>query len=215
MDCKLIRSSQFIVHRILKKLNTYYLILNTCKSGVSLVELLIGMSIVGFIGVMIAALYFSHFKLFSSQNTRIEVASANKIALDEMTNQIRESQGVAASCCSPTETTGANVLVLSIWPLNALGEPTDPNPSPTPQYDYIVYKKVADTLKKKIVPASGSTRQASDKIIASKISVLTFTYDNADVAQAAQVTINLTTQDTVNNITQTDSKTSTAVIRNR
>jgi len=185
------------------------------RSGVSLVELLIAMSIVGILGVLIAALYFSHFKLFSSQNTRIEVASENKIALEEMTNQIRESQGVAASCCSPTETTGANVLVLQIWPLNASGDPTEPNPSPAPQYDYIVYKKVSDTLKKTIVPAAGSTRPSSDKIIASKINALAFTFDNADVTQAAQVTINLTTQNTVNNITQTDTKTSTAVIRNK
>lgn len=187
----------------------------SCQPGVSLVELLIGMSIVGFMGVLIAALYFSHFKLFSSQNTRIEVASQNKIALEEITNQIRESQGIAASCCSPAETTGADVLVLQIWPLNASGDPTEPNPNPTPQYDYIVYKKVADTLKKQVVPASGSTRQASDKTIATKINALTFTYDNADPPQAAQVTINLTTLDTVNNVTQTDTKTSTAVIRNR
>src|SRR3990172_2533476 len=183
--------------------------------GVSLVELIIGMSIVGFMGVLIAALYLSHFKLFSSQNTRIEVASENKIALEEITNQIRESQGVAATCCSPTETTNSNVLVLQIWPLNASDDPTEPNPNPTPQYDYIVYKKVSDTLKKKIVPAVGSTRPSSDKIIASKINTLTFTYDNADVSQAAQVTINLTTQNTVNNVTQTDTKTSTAVFRNK
>src|SRR3990170_5897708 len=198
-----------------KKSTHYPLPTTHLHPGVSLVELLIGMSIVGFMGVLIAALYFSHFKLFSSQNTRIEVASENKIALEEMTNQIRESQGVAASCCSPTETTGANVLVLQIWPLNASGNPTEPNPNPTPQYDYIVYKKVADTLKKTIVPAAGSTRQASDKIIASKINTLRFTYDNADVSQAAQVTINLTTQNTVNNVTQTDTKTSTAVFRNK
>ena len=108
-----------------------------------------------------------------------------------------------------------DVLVLQIWPLNASGDPSEPNPSPTPQYDYIVYKKVSDTLKKNIVPAAGSTRQASDKIIASKISALSFTYDNADASQAAQVTINLTTQNTVNNVTQTDTQTSTAVIRNK
>ena len=198
-----------------KKSTRYPLPATRYYPGVSLVELLIGMSIVGFMGILIAALYFSHFKLFSSQNTRIEVASENKIALEEMTNQIRESQGVAASCCSPTETTSADVLVLQIWPLNASGDPTEPNSSPTPQYDYIVYKKVADTLKKMTVPAAGSTRQAKDDIIATKVSALTFTYDNADVSQAAQVTINLTTQDTVNNVTQTDTKTSTAVIRNR
>ena len=193
----------------------YHLPSTHLHPGVSLVELIIGISIVGFMGVLIAALYFSHFKLFSSQNTRIEVASENKIALEEMTNQIRESQGVAASCCSPVETTSADVLVLQIWPLNASGDPQEPNPSPTPQYDYIVYKKVNDTLKKQIVPASGSTRPSSDKIIATKINTLTFTYDNADASQAAQVTINLTTQNTVNNVTQTDTKTSTAVIRNK
>ena len=193
----------------------YHLPSTHLHPGVSLVELIIGISIVGFMGVLIAALYFSHFKLFSSQNTRIEVASENKIALEEITNQIRESQGVAASCCSPVETTSADVLVLQIWPLNASGDPQEPNPSPNPQYDYIVYKKVADTLKKQIVPASGSTRPSSDKIIATKINTLTFTYDNADASQAAQVTINLTTQNTVNNVTQTDTKTSTAVIRNR
>src|SRR3989344_8767986 len=194
-----------------KKSTHYPLPTTQYYSGVSLVELLIAMSIVGFIGVLIAALYFSQFKLFSSQNTRIEVASQNKLALEEMTNQIRESHGVAASCCTPTETTSADVLVLQIWPLNASGDPTEPNPSPTPQYDYIVYKKVNDTLKKKIVPAAGSTRPSSDKIIASKINALAFTFDNADVTQAAQVTINLTTQNTVNNVTQTDTKTSTAV----
>ena len=194
-----------------KKSIRYQLPTTNYYSGVSLVELLIGMSIVGFMGVLIAALYFSHFKLFSSQNTRIEVASENKNALEEMTNQIRESQGVAAACCSPPETTNANVLVLSIWPLNASGDPTEP----TSGYDYIVYKKVADTLKKQIVPAAGSTRQASDKIIATKISALAFSYDNADVTQAVQVTINLTTQNTVNNVTQTDTKTSTAVLRNK
>lgn len=210
------QKKQQIINLMRNKPSTIYHLPSThLHPGVSLVELIIGMSIVGFMGVLIAALYFSHFKLFSSQNTRIEVASENKIALEEITNQIRESQGVSASCCSPTETTDANVLVLQIWPLNASGDPTEPNPSPTPQYDYIVYKKVADTLKKQIVPASGSTRPSSDKIIASKINTLTFTYDNADASQAAQVTINLTTQNTVNNVTQSDTKTSTAVIRNR
>src|SRR3989344_9154805 len=116
---------------------------STHYPGVSLVELLIGMSIVGFMGVLIAALYFSHFKLFSSQNTRIEVASENKIALEEMTNQIRESQGVAANCCSPTETTRADVLVLQIWPPNASGDPQAPNSSSTPKFVYIAYNKLA------------------------------------------------------------------------
>src|SRR3990172_639071 len=162
MDCKTTLNNLHLT--IDKKKKTVSGQVSSVKSrnGVSLVELLIAMSIVGFLGVLIAALYFSHFKLFSSQNTRIEVASENKIALEEMTNQIRESQGVAASCCSPTETTSADVLVLQIWPLNASGDPTEP----TSGYDYIVYKKVSDTLKKQIVPAAGSTPPSNDKKIA-------------------------------------------------
>lgn len=210
MDCKKNFKFHFCEAKLRKIISNFKFV-----KGVSLVELLIAMSIVGFLGVLIAALYFSHFKLFSSQNTRIEVASQNKLALEEITNQIRESQGVAASCCTPTETTGSDVLVLQIWPLNASGDPTEPVGSPTPEYDYIVYKKVADKLNKLVVPAAGSTRQAKDDIIASKVSALALTYDNADPTQAAQVTINLTTQDTVNNVTQTDTQTSTAVLRNK
>ena len=68
------------------------------RPGVTLIEILVGLAIFGFITVLVASLYFAQFRLFSSQNTSIDIASQNKLALDEMTNQIRESQSVAGSC---------------------------------------------------------------------------------------------------------------------
>ena len=63
-------------------------------------EILIGIGLIGIIALFVASVYFAHFRLFSNQVTIIDVATQNKIALDEMTNEIRESQQVAARIAS-------------------------------------------------------------------------------------------------------------------
>ena len=184
-------------------------------AGLTLIELLVGFAVAGFIILLVASLYMAHSRLFNNQNAAIEVAVQNKIALEEITNQVRESQGVTASCCTPTETTGANVLVLQIWPLDASGNPFDPGSS---NYDYIVYRvDPADNtvLIKKIVPDDGSTRQASEKRIATKISALGFTYDNADPTLASEVTTTITTSEIYLSRTHTMTQSSKAVLRNK
>ena len=197
---------------------THYLLPTTywrlSHAGLTLIELLVGFAVAGFIILLVASLYMAHSRLFNNQNAAIEVAVQNKIALEEITNQVRESQGVTASCCNPPgETTGANVLVLQIWPLDASGNPFDPGTN----YDYIVYKvDPADNtvLIKKIVPNAGSTRQASEKKIATKIATLNFTYDNAP-PQTSEVTISLTTSDIYLSRTHTITNSSKAVLRNK
>jgi len=187
-------------------------------AGYTLIELLIAFSIIGLVSILVAAVYFAHSRLFSTQNTSIDVASQNRLALDEMTNQIRESQQVATSCCSPTETTSDQVLVLGLWPLNVSGEPQDP----TNGFDYIVYKRdPTDNTKllKKIVPAAGSTRSQVSKIIATSLATeasgLNFTYDNANPSLASELTINLTTSANSGGKTITSTQTTKAVLRNK
>ena len=187
------------------------------KKGLTMPEILIGIGLIGIIALFVASVYFAHFRLFSNQVTIIDVATQNKIALDEMTNEIRESQQVAASCCGG-DTTGANVLVLQLWPLNASGEPQDPSGN----YDYIIYKRdPLDNTKllKKIVPGSGSTRAASSKIIATNLGTnapdLSFTYDNVDPTQAAEVTASITTTRSNLGKTKTVPQSSKAILRNK
>lgn len=183
-------------------------------NGVTLVEILVGLAVFGFVSVLAASLYFAHFKLFSNQNTAINVSSQNKLVLDDITNQIRESQGVAASCCGG-DTTSATVLVLQLWPVDASSEPFQPVGS---AYDFIVYKRDSTDntkLVKKVVPDTASTRQAKTTILATTVSTLNFTYDNADPILASEITIDLTNTQTTYGKTHTISQSAKAVLRNK
>lgn len=191
------------------------------KRAISLVELLVGMGIVSFLILIIAGVYIAHFKIFSNQNASIESASQNKIALEDMTNEIRESAGVVTSCpnppCSPAQTTSASILVLKIWPIDVNGDPIDPGVNPQ-NVDYIIYQRNPSDewkLQKKIVPYATSSRQAITKDIAANITALSFTYDNADPSLATQVDITLDTQASNLGKSYTVSQKSTALIRNK
>ena len=188
------------------------------RPGLTLIELLIAFSIIGLVSILVAAVYFAHSRLFSTQNTSIDVASQNRLALDEMVNQIREGQAVVATCalCPPDSTSDNTVVILQIWPIDSSGEPFEPTGS---DYDFIIYKRDASDntkLVKKIIPGAGSFRQAIEKIIATDISDLTFNYDDdANPSSTSQVMINLTTSANSGGKTITSSQTSKAVLRNK
>lgn len=186
------------------------------QKGISLIEVVVGFAILGLVSILVASLYFAHFRLFSNQSTAIEVASQNKIALGEITNQIREGESVVDTCsnCSG-DTTSDTVFVLRLWPLDATGEVFDPG---TSAYDYVVYKRDStDNTKliKKTIPHTTSSRTLDSKIIASQVSNLQFTYDNADKTLANVVTVTLTTSAIANKKTQTSNNTTKANLRNK
>ncbi|OGD86645.1 hypothetical protein A2870_00235 [Candidatus Curtissbacteria bacterium RIFCSPHIGHO2_01_FULL_41_11] len=186
------------------------------KKGFTLVELIIGFGLIGLVSVLVASLYFTNFRLFSNQSTSIDINSQNKIAVDEIVNEARQSQGVAESCCLPTETTTSTVLVLQLWPLDANGDPFDPSGN----YDYIIYKADPDDstrIQKKVVADASSTRPASTQILATALAPdgLQFTYDNGTPSLAAKVTVSVSTTGTAAGKTQTVTQTGSATLRNK
>ena len=186
----------------------------TFDRGVSLVEILVGLSVFGFVTILIASLYFTHFKLFSNQNTLVDLSSQNKLVLDDITNQVRESQGVATSCCGG-DTTSATVLVLQLWPLDAAGEPFQPAGN---AYDFVVYQRDSSDntkLLKKTAPDATSTRVAKTSILSSTVANLAFTYDNVDPTLASEITIDVTNTQTTYGKTHTISQSASAVLRNK
>lgn len=184
------------------------------KSGVSLVEILVGMAVGGIVLLLVASIYFTHFKVFSNQSTAIDVASQNKIGLSDLTNEIRQSQSITSTCSAcGGDTTSATVIVLQIWPQDTNGDPKDPNPG----YDYMVYKKNASgNLVRNVYPDSVSTRKAeSNKVIATNVTNLQFAYNNADPTLATQVTIDFTTSKTTFGKALTTAEQSKAQLRNK
>lgn len=183
-----------------------------------MVEIIVGLGLIGIVALLIAIIYFAHFRLFANQVTGIDVLSQNKLALDEITNQIRQSQAVATTCCSPTETTSATVLVLQLWPIDASGEPFDPGAS---NYDYVIYKQDSSDpnnikLARKIKSAPTSSRTASTKIISGYLTSdgLQFTYD-PDIPTSAKVTVTVKTTGQYGDRVQTQIQSATAVLRNK
>lgn len=189
------------------------------RGGLSLIEILILLGLVGLVSILLAPVYMTHFRLFSNQNASIEVANQNRLALDDMVNQIREAQTIVSTCsnCSG-DTTGAGTLVLQVWPVNANGEPFEPTES---GYDYIVYKvdSTKNQLVKRTISDSASFRPESTKIIAADVVNLQFCYDGncspADPTLASQVTITVTNQARALNKTQTIEQEAKAVLRNK
>ena len=214
------------------------------KKGFSLIELLIGMVIFSMISLMIGAVYLSHFRLFTNQNAQIEIANQNKIALDEIVNQIREAKSVSYACqspaCSPSEYPSATKLIICLWPLNASGEPFDPLGSCQgngSNMDLVIYycastcptAGTTTNLMKKVIPTTASTRQASTDIVISKVKDLNFKYyapDNTPICATpcspyfypitGQVLITLTTQSSTFTQTQphTVTQSAKAILRN-
>lgn len=187
--------------------------------GITLVELAIIVGLLGLVAVLTAPIYMTHLRLFSRQNAAIEVSSQNRLALDEMVNQIREAQTIVSTCddCSP-DVTGSGTLVLQVWPINANGEPFPPTDS---GYDYIIYKidSSKNQLVKRTISDSASFRPELTKIIAADVQNLQFCYDGncspADPTLASQVTIIVTNQVTALNNTQSIQQQAKAVLRNK
>ena len=186
------------------------------KKGITLPEYLIAFSIIGIISVMVAGIYFAHFRLFSNQNTAIDVSTQNKLGLTEITNQVRQSQSVAASCgACGADNSNATLLILQLWPIDNNGDPLDPG---TTNYDYIVYKRNPTTTTNLIritYPSGISSRKSATHVVATNISALAFTYNDPTPANATQVTIAITTTATVNGKTQTVTDMTKADLRNK
>jgi hypothetical protein len=186
------------------------------KPGISFAEYMIAFAIFAIISMTAAGIYLAHFRLFTNQNTAIDVNTQGKMALDDITNQLRQSETIVATCAScGADTTGTTTLILRLWPIDASLEPIDPAGA---NYDYILYKRNPGNTSQLIritYPYATSTRKPGTHVVAINIGNLQFTYDNATPSQAAQVTVTVTTTATAGGKTQTFTDSAKADLRNK
>ena len=190
------------------------------KKGFTLVELLVTLTISAIVVLTIIMVYLAHFRVFINQNASFDVTSQARIAVDEIVNQVRESQAIVNTCAScGSVTTGTNSLVLQLWRLDTSGDPSDT------AYDYITYSVSNNKIVKNIYPAPTSSRTAvNNKILASSILAATdlvCTYDPlvppANYTDVSQVTVSVTATQTTTAGAKTITATQTgkAALRNK
>jgi len=181
----------------------------------TLIEILIGVVLLAVIGLIVGSILISHLKLFNNVKQLIDISSSNKLALDELITQIREGQSIVSTCSGcGGDTTSATKLVLQLLPLDANKDPFEP----TATYDYVIYKRDpidSKKLIKKTIADTTSSRTSSTKIMASDISGLAFTYNNADPTLANEVAVTVANTLTVANKTQSVTQQIKAVLRNK
>lgn len=184
------------------------------QSGISLPEYLIAFSIIGIISVMVASIYFAQSRLFSNQNTAIDVATQARLGIDEITNQLRQAESVVANCtpCG-SDSTDDDLLILRAWPIDATGEPIDPAGA---NYDFIEFKlETGNKLVRISYPHALSSRSDGTHIVSTYVTSLNFTYDNPTPANATEVTAVVTTTLAAGNKTHTTTETGKGTLRNK
>jgi len=186
------------------------------KLGLTLVELQIAIAIMAGLSFLFASIYYGQTRLFGEEKTTIKVASENRIALDEITNQIRESPGIILGCtiCGTSTNSTSAILIISLWPIDSSGDLTEPTSG---EFDYMVYRINGQNLLKEIFPnGTTSYRINTSKILASNVKTILFEYDTPlDIADASAVTVTLTTEAKSFTKTHTLSQESKAILRNK
>src|SRR3990167_7995297 len=108
--------------------------------GFTLIELLVASAVLATMGLMIAGIYMAQFGLFSRQSAQIDNSVNNTIAIDEIAQQIKESETVT-QCLLPgspwnncflsligtvSYIPSATQLVLRVWPIDNNKQSFDP-----------------------------------------------------------------------------------------
>lgn len=181
------------------------------KDGFSLTELILAAALFALISLLAGGVYIGQTRLFKTQNTEVELNQDARLILDEITNQVRQSQAVSQTCPGCSETSGPNVLILKIPSIDQSGALI------ANTFDYILYKKDASDPKKlikKTIPDSLSSRPAAEKILSTVVAEINFTYDNADFTLVKSVSIDVRTQKIVGGATKFVNLSSRAILRN-
>lgn len=161
--------------------------------GLSLVEVLIGITIVGIMGSLLVNLLVSSNSVFFNQSVRVSNGLSLNQTAREITSLIRSSAGIASQypvTGAPQYTTDQNTLVLKFPAISQSGSVVNQ------AFDFVVITK--DQIKPAILRQitfvdSLSSRKAQNKVLSTTLKSLRFIYldvNNSPVSAAQAARIN-------------------------
>ncbi|MDD5693187.1 MAG: prepilin-type N-terminal cleavage/methylation domain-containing protein [Patescibacteria group bacterium] len=182
------------------------------KKGVTLVELLIAIALMGTIVIAISTMYIIGFKTFREELAQSQLESNAQTILDEITNDTKNAQSVEETYDSYAS--GANSIILKTPAIDSNKAIIYSGNSML--FDRIIYYYENNKIHKITFAELSSIRYREnniDKVIDNKTLQLNFIYD-PDAVSATLVTINVSSHQQVGKINRTISLVSKARLRN-
>lgn len=144
--------------------------------GLSLVEVLIGITVAAVAGGLIINLLISSNSIFFNQSVKVSQGLSLNQASFEITDLIKSSSGVAAQypvSGTAQYITDSDTLVIKLPALTASGNVIDST------YDYAVVTvdpQKPKILRMQIFPNASSSRQSVNKVLATSLNNIVFNY---------------------------------------
>jgi len=176
------------------------------QKGLTLIEVIISLGLLGFISVLIIGIYLSQNSLYKSQSLELKVNQEARSALDTIDSQIRLGNRVTATF--GTFSTGPEALILKIQSINAQQQLIGGI------YDYAVVYKLGADLFLEIHPDATSSRKTLVTKLASGVNTVSFTYNNADLNLVTEVSTALSLTHTNSGYNRSINASSRAKLRN-
>ncbi len=179
---------------------------NPDNLGFTLIEILIVVVLVGATLVVLSDMFLNQNRIYRSQNAELEITGSVRESLDDIDNSVRMATRVAQS--NGSYITGPQVLVLQVQSINSSQRLIGGT------FDYIIYYLSNGNLMKTVVPDPSSSRPALTKAEGTKISGLTFIYNNTDLTRVTEVATSVAASSSAGPQTRTFTVDSKARLRN-
>ena len=156
----------------------------------SLAEAVVSVAVVIYILVAFLVIYKNYDKFYNRQQTEIAIGNSGREAVKELQNAALQSDKILASqtISGTLYTTGTHTVVLEIPSINGSGNIV------SGKNDYAVFYLTGKSFYRRLQANAASSRHSGLTTISDSVSALTFTYDNANLAQAAKIDMDIQMQ---------------------
>lgn len=187
------------------------------SQGVTLVELIVGMTVSVLVGGLILSILVNNAAISYKQSAKVTQGVGVNDVLSSIAANIKQASAVASGypASSPTYSSSGTQLVLKLPSVDSNGDTI------TGASDYVVYLRDVDKIRLKLFPSANppSKRNSEDRILSFNASDLKFEYFDGTGASvtptsAVKVKVTVTLSQKTGSGTQTDTASIEAELRN-
>ena len=181
--------------------------------GFTLVELVVVVALFSITAFLVANLFLGQNSLYQYYTAEIGTGRSERLALDRIVSITRQAESILSSrtFSGTTYTTDSQTLILRLKTVNPS------NDFVPATFDYIVWYRDAGNPRKLVetIEADSQSRLLSTaRVLADNITGLSFTYDNASVSLAREVTVSLAANESFKNSSSTIESVASAKLPN-